>query len=98
MTGLEYATDTQATVVGKPEKAFFLEALRDLNCSPEEAVMIGDVSMNMHRTVIFESWVSLSRTRIILHSKKKKNIYIYIYCMKKTKCILGHLFIYFIIK
>ncbi|XDV53807.1 hypothetical protein PO909_022224 [Leuciscus waleckii] len=42
VTGLEYATDTQATVVGKPEKAFFLEALRDLNCSPEEAVMIGD--------------------------------------------------------
>uniref|UniRef100_A0A673HLU1 Haloacid dehalogenase-like hydrolase domain-containing protein 2 n=1 Tax=Sinocyclocheilus rhinocerous TaxID=307959 RepID=A0A673HLU1_9TELE len=31
VTGLEYATDTQATVVGKPEKAFFLEALRDLN-------------------------------------------------------------------
>ncbi|KAL6472837.1 hypothetical protein MHYP_G00190250 [Metynnis hypsauchen] len=42
VTGLEYATDTQATVVGKPEKTFFLEALRDLNCSPEEAVMIGD--------------------------------------------------------
>uniref|UniRef100_A0A9J7YCF5 Haloacid dehalogenase-like hydrolase domain containing 2 n=1 Tax=Cyprinus carpio carpio TaxID=630221 RepID=A0A9J7YCF5_CYPCA len=30
VTGLEYATDTQAT------------ALRDLNCSPEEAVVIGD--------------------------------------------------------
>uniref|UniRef100_A0A8C1K752 Haloacid dehalogenase-like hydrolase domain containing 2 n=1 Tax=Cyprinus carpio TaxID=7962 RepID=A0A8C1K752_CYPCA len=29
VTGLEYATDTQATVV-------------DLNCSPEEAVVIGD--------------------------------------------------------
>ncbi|KAF4081842.1 hypothetical protein AMELA_G00144960 [Ameiurus melas] len=42
VTGLEYSTDTQATVVGKPEKTFFLEALRDLNCSPEEAVMIGD--------------------------------------------------------
>lgn len=53
VTGLEYATDTKATVVGKPEKAFFLEALRDLNCSPEETVMIGDVSMNMPTTVIF---------------------------------------------
>ncbi|KAL2099909.1 hypothetical protein ACEWY4_004303 [Coilia grayii] len=42
VTGLEYATDTQATVVGKPEKTFFLEALRDLGCAPEEAVMIGD--------------------------------------------------------
>ncbi|XP_018604208.1 haloacid dehalogenase-like hydrolase domain-containing protein 2 [Scleropages formosus] len=42
VTGLEYATDTQATVVGKPEKTFFLEALRELDCQPEEAVMIGD--------------------------------------------------------
>ncbi|KAG9353840.1 hypothetical protein JZ751_011964 [Albula glossodonta] len=42
VTGLEYATDTQAIVVGKPEKTFFLEALRDLNCKPEEAIMIGD--------------------------------------------------------
>lgn len=42
VTGLEFATDTQATVVGKPEKTFFLEALRDLGCTPEEAVMIGD--------------------------------------------------------
>lgn len=47
VTGLEYSTDTQATVVGKPEKTFFLEALRDLNCGPEDAVMIGDVSV-MH--------------------------------------------------
>ncbi|KAF5897934.1 katanin p60 ATPase-containing subunit A-like 2 isoform X2, partial [Clarias magur] len=42
VTGLEYSTDSRAVVVGKPEKTFFLEALRDLNCSPEEAVMIGD--------------------------------------------------------
>ncbi|KAM4808768.1 haloacid dehalogenase-like hydrolase domain-containing protein 2 [Rhinophrynus dorsalis] len=42
VTGLEYATDTKATVVGKPERTFFLEALRSTGCSPEEAVMIGD--------------------------------------------------------
>ncbi|XP_015281308.1 PREDICTED: haloacid dehalogenase-like hydrolase domain-containing protein 2 [Gekko japonicus] len=42
VTGLEYATDTQATVVGKPERTFFLEALRGTSCAPEEAVMIGD--------------------------------------------------------
>ncbi|KAL8204252.1 UNVERIFIED_CONTAM: Haloacid dehalogenase-like hydrolase domain-containing protein 2 [Gekko kuhli] len=42
VTGLEYATDTQATVVGKPERTFFLEALRGTSCVPEEAVMIGD--------------------------------------------------------
>lgn len=43
VAGLEYATDTKATVVGKPEKTFFLEALRGTDCTPEEAVMIGDV-------------------------------------------------------
>ncbi|XP_054843297.1 haloacid dehalogenase-like hydrolase domain-containing protein 2 [Eublepharis macularius] len=42
VAGLEYATDTQATVVGKPERTFFLEALRGTNCAPEEAIMIGD--------------------------------------------------------
>ncbi|KAM4709052.1 haloacid dehalogenase-like hydrolase domain-containing protein 2 isoform 1-T2 [Discoglossus pictus] len=42
VTALEYATDTRATVVGKPEKTFFLEALRSTGCHPEESVMIGD--------------------------------------------------------
>lgn len=40
---LEYAADCRATVVGKPEKTFFLQALSELGCSPSEAVMIGDV-------------------------------------------------------
>lgn len=44
VTALEYATDIKATVVGKPEKTFFLEALRGTGCEPEETVMIGDVS------------------------------------------------------
>ncbi|XP_060092179.1 haloacid dehalogenase-like hydrolase domain-containing protein 2 [Heteronotia binoei] len=42
VTGLEYATDTRATVVGKPERTFFLEALRGTGCAPEETIMIGD--------------------------------------------------------
>ncbi|XP_065262109.1 haloacid dehalogenase-like hydrolase domain-containing protein 2 [Emys orbicularis] len=42
VTGLEYATDTKATVVGKPETTFFLEALSGTGCKPEETVMIGD--------------------------------------------------------
>ncbi|XP_060546741.1 haloacid dehalogenase-like hydrolase domain-containing protein 2 isoform X1 [Pantherophis guttatus] len=42
VTGLEYATDQKATVVGKPERTFFLEALCGTNCGPEEAIMIGD--------------------------------------------------------
>ncbi|XP_034457916.1 haloacid dehalogenase-like hydrolase domain-containing protein 2 [Hippoglossus hippoglossus] len=42
VAGLEYATDCKATVVGKPEKTFFTQALHDLGCRPGEAVMIGD--------------------------------------------------------
>ncbi|XP_058027054.1 haloacid dehalogenase-like hydrolase domain-containing protein 2 isoform X3 [Ahaetulla prasina] len=47
VTGLEYATDQKATVVGKPERTFFLEALRGTNCGPEEAIMIGDGNTEM---------------------------------------------------
>ncbi|KAK7896427.1 hypothetical protein WMY93_021752 [Mugilogobius chulae] len=42
VSGLEYATDCRATVVGKPEETFFKQALSDLGCSASEAVMIGD--------------------------------------------------------
>ncbi|XP_069483034.1 haloacid dehalogenase-like hydrolase domain-containing protein 2 isoform X1 [Ambystoma mexicanum] len=42
VTGLEYATDTKATVVGKPSSTFFLEALRSTGCSTDQAIMIGD--------------------------------------------------------
>jgi HAD superfamily hydrolase (TIGR01458 family) len=39
---LEYATATEAVVVGKPAPAFFTAALADLNARPETAVMVGD--------------------------------------------------------
>lgn len=39
---LEHATSTQAQVVGKPEAAFFAEALEALNVTPQQAIMIGD--------------------------------------------------------
>ncbi|XP_071497518.1 haloacid dehalogenase-like hydrolase domain-containing protein 2 [Diadema antillarum] len=42
VAGLEYAAGVRASVVGKPEAAFFTEALKTLGCSPDEAVMIGD--------------------------------------------------------
>jgi len=42
---LEYATDKKAEVVGKPEKTFFLEAIRDLGIDVENTVMIGDVNI-----------------------------------------------------
>ena len=43
VAALEYAADTKAEVVGKPEEIFFLEAIRGLNADPAECVMIGDV-------------------------------------------------------
>lgn len=43
VTALEFATDTKATVVGKPNKEFFIQALDSLGSTPEEAIMIGDV-------------------------------------------------------
>lgn len=44
VTGLEYAADCKAEVVGKPEKSFFLSAIEEFNCQPDECIMIGDVS------------------------------------------------------
>ena len=45
VTGLEYASDTKAEVVGKPTKTFFLQAMKEFNCDPENVVMIGNVRM-----------------------------------------------------
>lgn len=42
VTGLEYAADCKAEVVGKPEKAFFLSAVEEFQCQPNECIMIGD--------------------------------------------------------
>ncbi|KAF2362925.1 HAD-superfamily hydrolase LHPP/HDHD2 [Trinorchestia longiramus] len=39
---LEYATGVTAEVVGKPVPGFFHAALKQIDCVPEDAVMIGD--------------------------------------------------------
>ena len=39
---LEFAIEKDAKVVGKPSADFFLTALSDIGCKPNEAVMIGD--------------------------------------------------------
>ena len=39
---LEFACQSSATVVGKPSKEFFLSAIKDFGCLPEQVVMIGD--------------------------------------------------------
>lgn len=45
VSALEYASDTRAEVVGKPEPMFFQQALQDMGCTAENAVIIGDVSI-----------------------------------------------------
>lgn len=40
--GLEFAADTAATVVGKPEKSFFVRAAETTGFKPEDCLMIGD--------------------------------------------------------
>lgn len=42
VTGLEYATGKKAIILGKPNKEFFLTALDDLGCLPNEVIMVGD--------------------------------------------------------
>ncbi|KAJ3208692.1 Haloacid dehalogenase-like hydrolase domain-containing protein 2 [Dinochytrium kinnereticum] len=42
VAALEYATDKEATVVGKPNANFFKMALEDMQVAAEETVMIGD--------------------------------------------------------
>lgn len=39
---LEYATDKEGILIGKPSKAFFETVLNDLGCDKDEALMIGD--------------------------------------------------------
>ncbi|PSH69018.1 TIGR01458 family HAD-type hydrolase [Phyllobacterium brassicacearum] len=42
VTALEFASQKQALVLGKPSSAFFLSALASMNCPEAEAVMVGD--------------------------------------------------------
>ena len=42
VSALEYAADIKAEVIGKPEPILFQQALADMKCDFESAVMIGD--------------------------------------------------------
>jgi len=42
VAALEYASETEALVVGKPAKAFFDAAVADMGLAPAEVVMVGD--------------------------------------------------------
>lgn len=43
---LEYAVDITALVFGKPSKAFFLSAVADMGCTPEQVLMVGDDALS----------------------------------------------------
>ncbi|HEV2235564.1 MAG TPA: HAD hydrolase-like protein, partial [Ktedonobacterales bacterium] len=42
VTALEYASGRQAEIVGKPAPGIALEALRELDTAPADALMVGD--------------------------------------------------------
>jgi len=42
VAALEYATHTEAIVIGKPEKYYYIKALHKLNAQPENTLFIGD--------------------------------------------------------
>lgn len=46
VAGLEYASGTIATVVGKPNPTFFELATADFSCAPNEIVLVGDDFIN----------------------------------------------------
>ena len=39
---LEYASNSKATVIGKPAREFYLGAVESLGCTPQQTVMVGD--------------------------------------------------------
>ncbi len=42
IVALEYASNTKAKLIGKPNKEFFLLACKDMKLNPDEVLMIGD--------------------------------------------------------
>ncbi len=46
VSALELAADVQATIIGKPERAFFEQALATIGSSGDETLMVGDDLLN----------------------------------------------------
>lgn len=57
VTALEFATDVKAEVVGKPQASFFRQALSEIGCDVQSAVMIGDVS---YLAFTMSRWISIN--------------------------------------
>ena len=46
IAGLEYSTQTNAIIVGKPQKTFFELATQNFDCKVDEIAMVGDDLIN----------------------------------------------------
>lgn len=42
VNALEYASGVKATVLGKPSRDFYMNAVNSMECKPEEVIMVGD--------------------------------------------------------
>lgn len=42
VSSLEFVADCEAVVVGKPSHSFFLQAISEFDCRPEDCVVVGD--------------------------------------------------------
>jgi HAD superfamily hydrolase (TIGR01458 family) len=63
VAGLEYASETEATVLGKPSPAYFAAALEALDYDPEQTWMVGDdVDADIGGAVAFGLRTLLVRT------------------------------------
>lgn len=52
VAALEYAAETEALVLGKPSPQFFLGAVEELGCRPDEVVMVGDDAVSDVRAAL----------------------------------------------
>jgi HAD superfamily hydrolase (TIGR01458 family) len=62
---LEYATETEAALIGKPNRAYFEIALKDIGISPSQVAMIGD---DIHTDILGAQAVGL-RTILVRTGK-----------------------------
>ena len=65
VAALEYATETEATLIGKPNRAYFDIALKDIGILPSQAAMIGD---DIHTDILGAQAVGL-RTILVKTGK-----------------------------
>ena len=73
ITGLEQASDVQATVVGKPSPEFFTVGFDSLGLPPEEVVMVGDsILHDLVPAMAFGAKGALVRTGIFQESDLEK--------------------------